>query len=904
MSPNYKEITLHKARFKNILQIPIILIFNNFLAQKSPGNLLENKIVGDTIPQKDTIIQKPERLESILYKKAESISRDFPKKMIFLKRKAQVQYQDMQIDADYISIDESKNLIFARGKQDSTGRIIEPVITTQAGKKYETDQFNYNYKTKQAIAFNARTEESEGVIVADKTKKYNDSVFFMRRGKYTTDDYFIKKKDTVADYYLLAPHIKLIKGKNKSQVVTGPVQMYIEEVPTPLIMPFAILPFSDKRSAGILIPSFGERQDVGFFLNGLGYYQPIGEHFDIKILADIYTKGSWNFKPELNYIKKYRYNGNFSADIGTMVRGIKGLPEYNKSNTYRIAWRHSQDMKANPFLNFSASVDIVSTKFYNNTVNNNYIFNQNVLNTQQNSSLSLTKRFLNLPITITGNASYSQNFATGNADLRLPQLNVAVNQFYLFKSKTGVREGLLENITVNTGLNLNNFVTTQEGELFKKEMWDKLQTGIKNNIQIGTNTTIAKYFTFSVNATIDNAFTTKSTTKFYDPLENKEVARIDKKVAGYSTYSAGASLQTIVYGQANFKKGSAIEAIRHVVTPSIGFTYSPDFGNPKFGYYKNYYNAYGALTPYSIFDGGIIGTPSNGEVGSLNFNIGNNIEMKVRSKSDSTGVKKVKIFESLNVSGGYNFAAKSHPWSIFSINGQSSFFDNKLSVNTSLSLDPYRIEFLPGQDTGIRTEDFGYFNLQGFNMQMSFPLSSELFGAKAKKKKSEKENNDAVNENENIDIKEGKEENKTDDSDLAAKYSKKGEIRNENYYFDDDNYARFEQPWTLNLTASYSYSKSLSKFGNKVASIGLDGSIKLTPYWNINGSTHYDVISKDLAYTRLGFSRDQRSFTITFNWVPFGQYKVYDFFIGIKANILKDALKYKDRSFTQPNAPF
>jgi len=428
---------LVKTVFKNILQILIILIFNNFLAQKTPEKLPKNA-VNDTISKKDTIVAKKESLDDILQTKADDIRRDVPKKMIYLNKNAQVKYQDMQIDADYISIDEQKNLIFARGKQDSLGRkIIEPVITNQGGKKYETDQFNYNYKTKQAIAYNARTEESEGVIIAEKTKKYNDSVFFMRRGKYTTDEYFLKKKDTVSDYYLLAPHIKLVKTKNKSQIVTGPIQMYIEDVPTPLIMPFAILPFSDKRSAGILIPSFGEREDVGFFLNSIGYYQPIGEHFDIKVLADLYTKGSWNFRPEMNYVKKYRYNGNFSADIGTTVRGIKGLDDYTKTSTYRIAWRHTQDTKANPFLTFSASVDIVSNRFYNNTINNNYIFNQNVLNTQQNSTVTVTKRFLKLPITITGTASYSQNFATGNSDLRLPQMNVAINQFIYLNLKQG-----------------------------------------------------------------------------------------------------------------------------------------------------------------------------------------------------------------------------------------------------------------------------------------------------------------------------------------------------------------------------------------------------------------------------------------------------------------------------------
>lgn len=861
-----------KTVLKNILQISIILIFNSFLAQETSEKLPKNA-VNDTISKKDTIVVKKESLDDILQTKADNIRRDFPKKMIYLNKKAQVKYQDMQIDADYISIDEKKSLMYARGKQDSLGKIIEPVITTQAGKKYETDEFQYNTKTKQAIAFNARTEESEGVIIAKKTKKYSDSVFAMTNAIYTTDEYFIKKKDTAADYHMRAYNIKLIKTKEKSQIITGPIQLFIERVPTPLIMPFAILPFSSKRSAGILIPSFGERQDVGFFLNGIGYYQPIGEHFDLKVLADIYTKGSWNLRPEMNYMKKYRYSGNFSADIGTQVRGIKGLDDYNKNSTYRIAWRHTQDTKANPFLNFSASVDVVSTKFYNNTLNNNYILNQNVLNTQQNSTVTLTKRFLKLPATITATTSYSQNFATGKSDLRLPQMNVAINQFYLFKSKTGVRSGLLENITVNTGLNLTNYVQTDEGELFKKEMWDKLQTGLKNNIALGTNTTIAKYFTFSLGANVDNALTTKTIKKFYDPVADKEITATDKGIAGYSTFSSTASIQTTLYGMMKFKKGSTIEAIRHMMTPSIGFTYSPDFGGSGYGYYKNYYNATGALTPYSIFEGGIVGSPSSGMVGALGFNIGNNIEMKVKSKSDSTGVKKIKIFESLNLSGSYNFAAKDHPWSILTINGQSSFFNNKLNVNTSLSLDPYKIIYLPGQDTGgIRTEDFGHFSVQGFNVQLSYPLSSEIFGEK---------------------------------TDYAKKYKSKGEIRNENYYFDDDNYARFDQAWTLNVNANYAYSKtSGNRIPTRMASVGLDGSVKLTPFWNINGSTHYDMVTKELAYTRIGFSRDQRSFTINFNWVPFGQYKVYDFFIGIKANILSDALKYKDRSFTQPNPPF
>ncbi|WP_226063860.1 putative LPS assembly protein LptD [Kaistella polysaccharea] len=859
-----------KTGFKNIPLILIILIFNNFLAHLGAQNLAGNKIVNDTIAKTDTLVLPKEQLESVVKTKADRIRNDIPKRMTYLNKNAHVNYQDLSIDADYISIDWDKSLVFARGEIDSLGKITKPAVAIQGGKTYEYDEFTYNIKTRQAIAFNARTEESEGVIVAEKTKKYNDSVFFMRRGKYTTDEYFIKKKDTIADYYLLAPNIKLIKGKNKSQVITGPIQLYIEQVPTPLILPFAILPFSDKRSAGILIPSFGEREDVGFFLNSIGYYQPIGEHFDVKVLADIYTKGSWNLRPEVNYKKNYKYTGNFSADIGTTVRGIKGLADYSKTGTYRIAWRHQQDSKANPFLNFSASVDVVSNKFYNNTVNNNYAFNQNNLNAQQNSSVSIVKRFLTLPITITGTSSYSQNFSTGLADLKLPVLNVAINQFYLFKPKTGIRQGLLENITVNTGLNLNNFVQTDEGELFTKAMWEKMQTGVKNNIALGTNTTIAKYFTFSLSANIDNALTTKTLTRNYNPLTNKVVDILNNKIAGYSSFSTSASLQTVLYGMLNFKKDSRIQAIRHMMTPQIGFNYSPDFSAPSFGYYKNYYSDRGEMTPYSIFDRGIVGSPNSGLVQALSFSINNNLEMKIKSKKDSTGVKKLKIFESLNFNTNYNFAAPKYKWSIFSFSGQTTLFE-KLNLNTNLTLEPYQILFAPGEERGIRTEKFGYFSVQGFNAQLSYPLSDAIFGER---------------------------------EEPAKIYKTKGEIRNENYFFDEDNYSRFTQPWTLNINAQYGYTRSLTRFGNNVASLGLDGSIRLTPYWNLTGNLYYDIITKEIANTQIGFSRDQRSFTINFNWIPFGQYKVYDFFIGIKANILRDALKYKDRSFTQPNAPF
>ena len=851
------------TKFKITLHILIILIFNNFLAQNNPEKVVKN-VENKT---DSVVIRKEEQLNAPLYMKSDNNRNDIEKKTTFLNKNAQVKYQDMQIDADYISIDWNSGVIYARGKLDSLGKIKDAAVATQGGKKYEYNEVSYNFKTKQAIAYNARTEESEGVIVAQKTKKVNDSVFFMRKGIYTTDEIFLKKKDSLADYHLSASLLKLIKGKKKGAVVSGPIQLYIEQVPTPLVLPFAILPFTDTRSAGILIPSFGERQDVGFYLNGLGYYQPIGKHFDFKVLLDYYTKGSWNIRPELNYKKNYKYSGSFRMDAGTTVSGIRGLSNYSKTGTYRISWSHQQDAKANPFLQLSASVDIVSTRFYNNNINNNYIFNENVLNAQQNSTVSITKRFLNFPATLTGSLMYSQNFSTGLSEMRFPSLTASFNQFYLFKPKDGVRSGLLENINVNTKFDFRNQVSARQNEFFTRTMWDKMKSGMRNLTSLSTTTTVFRYFNFSINATADNVLTNKTIRKEYNNISNKVETSEHRKISGFSAFNTSASVQTTLYGMLKFGKNSKIQAVRHVFTPSIGFSYTPDFSEESWGYYKRYYDASGNPVAYSIFEGGIYGSPSSGKSMAVTFNFNNNIEMKIKSKTDSTGVKKIKIFENIGINFSYNAAAPSFRWSNISINAQNSLFNNKLNLTYNATIDPYKIHFAPGADIGTRLDHIGNFRLQYFNLGVNVSLHDLL---KSKDKKSPTET-----------------------------YKKRGEIMYEPYYFDDDNYARFSQDWTLTISSNYSYNNSARRHGESSASVGLNGSIKLTPYWNITGSTHYDIVNKNFAYSRLGFSRDQRSFSINFNWVPFGQYKVYDFYIGIKANILKDAVKYKSRSFPQ-----
>lgn len=856
---------MYYKAFKISFLLIILLTFNRILSQElSPPKQLQ--------PLKgvhDTIRPSREKLGGIVFTKADSIRNDLPAKMSYLNRNAVVKYQDMDINADYIAIDWEQGSIFARGKQDGKGRITEPALALQNGKKYEYDQFTFNYKTGQAIAYNARTEESEGVILAQRTKKVNDSVFYMRRGLYTTDQLFIKKKAERPDYYLLAPEIKLIKGKKNSQVITGPIQFYIEDVPTPLALPFGILPFSQERSAGLLMPSFGERQDVGFFLQGLGYYQPLGKYFDLKILADYFTKGSWNIRPQVNYMRKYRYSGSFNADIGRRVDGIRGLDNYHETETYSIQWNHQQDAKANPLFQFGASVNIQSSRFFANTVNNSHIFNGNVLQTRQASSINITKRFLNYPITISATGLYNQNLATGLVDLTLPQLTVSTTQFHLFKPKNGMRQGLLENITVNTNLAANNYVSVNQRDLFTPVMWEALQTGIRNNISLNTNSQVFNFFNLNIFATVDNVLTTKTVQKFYNPINQEVQNHIHRGLAGFSTFNIGAGVQTTLYGQLNFGKDRLIRAIRHVVNPSLSYSFTPDFSAPGFGYYRSYIDRMGQEVRYSRFEGSIYGSPGQGMNQLLNLGVSSNLEMKVLSKTDSTGFKKVKIFENLSLNTSYNLAAQEFHLSHISVNAQTSLFEGRMSINSSLNIDPYEREL--NAERWSRVNRIGGFYLSNFNIQTSFPLTNLIFG---------------------------KEE------DISKRYSKRGNARNEVYHFDEQNYAHFNQPWSMNWAVTFDYTKSIEGFVNRSASIGVNGNWKVTPYLNLTASTHYDLIAGQLSWMRLGIQRDQRSFSINFNWVPFGPLKVYDFFIGIQANILKDALKYEDRSFVQPRSTF
>jgi len=856
------------------------LIFNILLAQEKEVKDAVQLSGKDTVKiSADTI--KKEKLEDVVNSSADEIRNLVSKKLTYLIKNAKVTYQDMDMEADYIVVDWNTGDIYARGEIDTLGRIVGATTFTQGGKKYEYREAHFNMKTKQGLTYNVRTEEGEGIIVSEVAKKINDDEYYMRRAIYTTDEYFKAKKDSIPDYFLSAGKMKLVRQKT---LVTGPIGMYIEQVPTPFILPFAILPATNKRSAGLLMGTFGERQSKGFYLDHWGLYIPIGEYLDYEIRAGVYTKGSWMLDNNLRYIKRYRYNGNLSFRYDKNINSTKGLPDYSESSNYNITWTHSQSDKANPNLTFSSSVNYMSSNYYANSVNPINLVNSSVVSNQTNSSVSVVKRFNSTPLTVSANVSANQSIQSGTVAMVLPQISVNAPQFYPFAPKNGIKKGLLQNFSMDYRMDLRNNLTTTTDDMFTSRMFDNSQNGIQQTTNFSTNGTIFNYFQFTLGGNYKEVWTTKTqrTTSYWKNSstmigDSLMIDTYDKNgFATYRTFGFSAGLTTALYGQLNFNKNGIIRAVRHVMTPSVSFGYTPDFSADSWGYYGSYSDIKGNPVKYSYFQNGIFGAPSSGLSNSVGISIANNLEMKVRDRSDEKkGERKIKIFDYLNIGTSYNIAADSLRWSPISINGATSLWNSKLKVNYAMTINPYKAVYDTPKGgyypTWHYVDKFGTFAPSNYTIGLTFGLTPSMFGEK---------------------------------TDYGKKYKKKGSIRYEKYYFDDDNYAHFDLLWTLNASLNYNYSKAIDGTVNRTTASALSGNISPSPYWNINFVTNYDFMAEKFTYTTIGLSRDLRSFTINFNWNPLGYYKSWNFFIGIKANVLRDAVKYESRSFNNYGTSF
>ena len=831
--------------------------------------------------------KKGSKLEDVMYYDSrDQISRLAVKKT-YLIDEAKINYGDMELTADYIEIDWNAEKVYARCLQDSLGKCKNKTKFKQGEQEFIYESLIYDIKSEKGFAENVTMNKGlpdDGIFTAAKIKHEIDSIRNLdltkaTGGVYSTDPVFTNGYTDQPDLNFDLEAVKIAKGIYI--VVSRPV-MKIEGIPV-LMLPGAIIPMSIKKSsAGLIMPSFSENERTGFAMENLGFYIPFGDYVDVKTTLSLYTQGSWRANLESNYKKRYKFSGGLNLGYENQKLGTYGLSDYSESKMMNISWRHSQDTKSNPNLTFSANVNYSSSQYYRNTLYSNNYTTGNALNNTVSSSVSLSKRFDKLPISMSLAANLSQNINLETISMSLPNMSISMERQYPFAPKEGSKKGLLQNISVDYAFDFQNQINTYDSIFFKSQMWKEAQTGFQHKISTSTGITLAKFFPISFSANYRDIWYMKTIQKEYDEETNTVVDNTQNGFSTFRDFSLSTGISTNLYKTINFNKknkNARIQAIRHVMTPSISYSFAPDFSNDFWEYYDTYRDGSGKLVQYSKYDGGIYGSPSKGVSNSLGFNLRHNLEMKVRDrKNDSLGFKKVKIFDYLNMSTGYNFTADKYKWSDINMSGSTKFFNDKVNVNfgSVFSVYDYGIESYDSSSNPVYAYNTDFaLRMKSWNISTGYNFSNATF--------EKKEDKNAKN----------KDKEKKEDKE---KYPYRGDASDRYDVFDYDHYgyAHYEFPWTLNLSLNHSVYKSFETT-NRTTTLGISGSVEPTPYWKIGFTSNLDLQTQKFGYTTFNITRDLRSFNLNFNWVPFGTYKTWNFFIGIKANLLKD-IKYEDKN--------
>ena len=869
-------------------EVPI----SNFLEIKTDSITTQklNPIENDSIPAQelnpieldsianDSLANSKKFLEGIVtYKAKDYTSINQKTQQIYLYNEAEILYKDMVINAGVIIIDYGKDLVFAGRLKDSLGTYSQHPVFKQGKDVVEPDSIVFNIKTKKALIWNSKTEQQGGRIISDLTKKENDSVYFVKRAKFTTSE-----NDENPEYYFLLRKAKIVPGK---KVVTGLTNMFIANVPTPIGLPFAFFPLTQTRTSGVIFPSFGEESNRGYFLQNGGYYFAISDYFDLATLGDYYTNGSYGLRIESNYAVRYKFRGSLSFRYENLINSERGFPDYSKSTIYNLRWNQSQDSKSNPNSRFSASVNLGSSTYFQESVNQ--LNTSNFLNNTLSSSVSYSKTFQSEPqVNVSLTATHSQNTNTQVINLTLPTFQGSIDRIYPFAPKTGSNKGALQNINLQYSVRGENRIQTTDSLFFKAEMFEDAKAGFQHSIPISTNFKLFKHFSMSTSANYRENWTFNTINKSYDAESQSVVTTPLKGFDSFRTYNFSTSLGTTVYGLFNFGEDKKIQAIRHVLRPSVSYNINPAFDQ----YYESYevVSADGVTSnevEYTRFEQSLFGSPGKVYSSSVGLSLNNNIEAKVRDKdSTATEAKKVFLLNSLNFSTNYNVAGDSLNWSPVRVSGGTQLFDNKMSVNFGATLDPYALD---NNHTKINTFNIknggSLFRLTSANMTMSYSLSSDTF-------KDNDTNNDASR---NESIKSG---GRADDLFGKAQDFADQQLNTKR---DDEEVTATELynytiPWSLRLAYAVNYSNSRRQSEISSHSLMFSGDIELSPRWSVGASSGYDLKNKGFTYTQLRFERDLESWRMNFSWIPFSTRSSWNFFIGIRSSILKD-IKYEKR---------
>lgn len=837
----------------------------------------------------------------------------------FLYGGGDIKYKTLELTSDFIRVKLDSSTIYARGIYDSIDNewVGRPVFS-DGSEKYETNEMTYNLKTHKAYIRHVVTEQGEGYVISDKTKKMDDDILMMADAKYTTCS------DHDHPHFYLA----ITKGKAKpgSYIATGPAYLVVGDVPLPLALPFGFFPFTEKYSSGLIMPTFGDDSSRGLYLRGLGYYFALSDYFDLEITGDIYTRGTWSINARSQYRKRYKFNGNINIAYRTDVTGEKDMPDYSKATNFSIQWSHSQDSKANPYSTFSASVNFSTSGYNRSNINSYYNPQLNSENTKS-STISYTQRFPDSPWSLTASASVTQRTKDSTLSLSLPTLNVSMTSIHPFKRKKAIgKERWYEKIQMRYTANIQNSITCKENYLLHSNFLRDWRNGVKHNIPVTASFTLFKYINISPSINYTERWYFQRVDQNWDN-EAKTVRR-DTTNGFYRVWDLSTSLSMSTKLYTYFipvRKwfGDKVDRFRHILTPSISFSYSPDCENIRAKLNHNYYGTY--LRPvvsaagdtineevrYNRFQGGLFGVPSLGSQGTLSFSLANNLEVKVRNDKDTTGTNKYKVIsliDNLTLGGGYNFMADSMRLQNFSLSVRIKLpFNYTLSLSTSF--DPYMYG-LNAQGNPVRINQFRWSHgkfpyFMGTSTSFSYTFNNQTFkkwfgkkdGKRSKNGDSDGASSGGTDSSGDINL----------DSSLNGSDNNSRNNRNSSNGTSteiDDGYVRTEFPWSLTVSYTVSYRPGsqfdYAKMQYKrvwTNNLNISASIGLGKGWKASTSISYDFKAKRFSYTNINVSRDLHCWSMSASFVPFGPYKSYTFHIGVNASMLAD-LKY-DTSSTQ-----
>jgi len=890
------------------LYLIIILWIGTFFSAFAVEQEIPDSAYAETMPITSGNTKKKGAIDAPINYKANDSIVFFGTGTGFLYGNSNVRYQQahpIELQADLIRMNMDSNTVYATGRLDSLGKEIGLPIFKDNNDEYSSKELSYNFETRKGFIKGGITQQGEGYIVADKTKKMNDDEMCMKGGKYTTCDHH--------DH----PHfyLQLTKAKVKpgSYIVAGPAYLVIEDVPLPLIIPFGFFPFTSTYSSGIIMPSYGDEMERGLFLKNGGYYFAINDYFDLELTGEIYTKGTWGIQLGSTYTKRYKFNGNFRASYREDIYGEKDLPGYSKYNNFKVAWTHRQDAKASQYSSLSASVDFTTSGYNQSNVNNYYNPAEQSKNITS-SSVNYTQRFPESPWSLSVNALVSQRSQDSTISLSLPNITVAMSRVYPFKRDNAVgKERFYEKIALSYNMSFANSITAKENKLMTSSFAKDWKNAIDHKIPITASFNLLKYLTISPSINLHDRMYFNKVDRSWNKQQQQE--ELDTISGFYNVYdfNVGVSMQTKLYGFYTPSRqlfGDKIDRIRHVMTPSVSFNYHPDFGEDIWDFYNSYdklivdKNDINKIThqtvTYSPYSNGMYGVPGQGMVGSINWSLGNNVEMKVKDqkKSDEVGTiqyKKVSLIDNFTISGGYNFAADSLKLQNFAASLRVKL-TKSFSLNLAGAFDPYKFG-LNEYGSPVRINQLRQFpRFQGTGTSFQYTINNDTFKKKDKNSKADEKND--TNDSEGVDFNLDKPSNIDE---------KKDDEKTEEKMLSSDGYVKPTITWsfTFNYSVRWGISNTfdydlMDYKRDWTHNLSFSGNINPTPKWKLNYTGSFDLTELEITQMTFSIVRDLHCWRMSASVSPFGIYKSYMVTVGVNASMLQD-LKYEKRSDNSRN---